>query len=284
MTTVQTRNWRKSWSKKTSDKALVEDYYNMQKLFDKNSWSTYPGYMAILDSHVELLKKLTDEEKSLYLDLTSRFLWIRDYTEIIIEQLNLILSQFKSYKTIYAMRCIQEDDQKWSKSANVVLYEIKNPEVRKQLIRPIEIIDTIGDIKDVKDIESSLFILVDDFVGTGRSAEKCLNSLKKKAPKVLGRCVIMCIAALQEGKTALLAQKVHVFCKYTFNKGISDYYTGYNLTKNTKIMKDMEIRLHIDKEYSFGYKGSEALICLKHCPNNTFPIYWHGRKSPYPRY
>ena len=48
-------------------------------------------------------------------------------------------------------------------------------------------------------------------------------------------------------------------------------------------MTDIEAAYNI-KDFNFGYGGSEALICLKRCPNNTFPIYWHGKKSPYSRY
>lgn len=282
---VQTRNWRKSWSKKNSNPALVEDFYNMQKLFDQKAWSSYPGYYPILQSHVGTMRKLNDEEKDLYLELTNRFIWIRDYTSSIVDQLNQILTHFTKYTSYYVIRCIPLKDQKWSKSSGVMLYEIKNPEVRKQLVKPITIVDKIEDIDQLSDVSTSLFILVDDFVGTGDTAEKCIKDLVQRSKAISGRMIIMCVAALQQGVSRLSGLNVPVFADHILKKGISDYNTGYNLVKKKQLMQQIESRLHISQNFSLGYGSSEALICLKRCPNNTFPIFWYdSRYSPYPRY
>ena len=282
---VQTYNWKKQYTKKTSNPSLVEDFYNMNQVFKQNSWNSYPGFSAIFDAHVGLMRKLDDDEKKLYLELTSRFLWIRDYTSQIIEQLNRILEHFKSYTTFYVLRCMPLKDQKWSKSSGVVLYEIKNPEVRKQLSKPLAILDKIEDLKGIKNDGHTLLILVDDFVGTGDTAEKCINDIKKWNASLLGYVVVMSVAALEQGKQKLSSLKVHLFTSHILKRGISDYYTGYSLTRNMQLMHNIESKLRVSKSFSLGYGASEALICLKRCPNNTFPIYWHdSRYSPYPRY
>ena len=50
-------------------------------------------------------------------------------------------------------------------------------------------------------------------------------------------------------------------------------------------MHSIENRLKkLKKMYCFGYKESEALVCLERCPNNTFPIYWLTKDlAPYER-
>lgn len=282
---IALHNRKKSYAYKMGNPRLVEDYYNMSKLFQQKAWNTYPGAKAILEAHVRLLSKLTDDEKDLYLDLTERFTWIRDYTTEIIEQLNRILNQFNAYSTYYVMRCMPIKDQKWSKSSGVVLYEIKNPEVRQQLVKPIRILDRIEDIAKEKNINKGLFILVDDFVGTADTAEKCIDDILKKHPELLGKIVVMSVAALEQGKQKLSSMNVCLFASYILKKGISDFYTGMKLLRNKQLMQQIEAHLRVSKDFNFGYGGSEALICMKRCPNNTFPIYWHDtRYSPYPRY
>lgn len=282
---VQTYNRKKQYKKKTANPSLVEDYYNMSRVFKQNSWDNYPGSSAIFNAHVGLMRRLDDEEKRLYLELTSKFLWIRDYTSLIISQLNNILDSYKSYTTFYVLRCMPQKDQKWSKSSGVVLYEIRNPEVRKQLSKSLIILDKIEEVKDIKNDGHTLLILVDDFVGTGDTAEKCIIDVRKFNATLLGYIVVMSVAALEKGKQKLSSFNVPIFSSYIIKRGISDYYTGYNLTKNIQLMHNIESKLRVSKSFSLGYGASEALICLKRCPNNTFPIYWHdSRYSPYPRY
>lgn len=281
--TISARNRRKRYAKRTAKPVMAEDIYAMQKVFEKNAWLTYPGYYHILISHAELMSKLSEEQKNMYLDLTQELLWICEYANEIVEPLNKILEQFKSISTFYAIRCTPLKDQKWSKSSGIVLYEIKNPSVSKQLKKPIKILDRIEDLKQLKIKDSDLFILVDDFVGTGDTADKCMADMLKANAGVEKKMVVMSVAAHREGINRLSAQGIPVFTSHVLKRGITDVYSGYKLSRYTQLMKDIEAAFNI-KSYNFGYGGSEALICLKRCPNNTFPIYWHGKKSPYSRY
>ena len=48
---------------------------------------------------------------------------------------------------------------------------------------------------------------------------------------------------------------------------------------NIKLMTQIENKLKIDKNFSFGYNRSEALISLIKTPNNTFPVFWFTNKK-----
>jgi len=282
-TSVRNRNIKKRYAKKKKSLVTVDDVFLMTELFNRKAWDQYVGHESVLDAYVETLGKMTVPEKALFLDLTERFLWIMDYTADIVTQLNRILNQFNNYQDYYVIRCIEKSEQRKSKSSGVVLYEIKNPVVQRQLVKPVHILNSTSDLKKLKDISNSLFILVDDFVGTGKTADDCMIDLTKIQPTIAGKMVVMCIVALEQGIQKLNNLHVPVFYRYRFNRGISDYYTGYKLRKNTRLMQQIENNFKIST-YNFGFQGSEALVCLKRCPNNTFPIYWHGRKTPYPRY
>lgn len=282
VSSVSNRNIKKSYAKKKKSLVTVDDVFLMTELFNRKSWNRYVGYESVLDAYIETLGRMTGPEKVLFLDLTERFLWIMDYTTDIITQLNRILNQF-NYQDYYVIRCIEKSEQRKSKSSGVVLYEIKNPVVQRKLVKPVHILNSTSDLKKLKDLSNSLFILVDDFVGTGQTANDCMTDLKQIQPTIAGKMVVMCIVALEQGIQKLSNLHVPIFYRYRFNRGISDYYTGYKLRKNIRLMQQIENNFEIST-YNFGFQGSEALVCLKRCPNNTFPIYWHGRKTPYPRY
>ena len=282
VSSVSNRNIKKSYAKKKKSLVTVDDVFLMTELFNRKSWNRYVGYESVLDAYIETLGRMTGPEKVLFLDLTERFLWIMDYTTDIITQLNRILNQF-NYQDYYVIRCIEKSEQRKSKSSGVVLYEIKNPVVQRKLVKPVHILNSTSDLKKLKDLSNSLFILVDDFVGTGQTADDCMTDLKQIQPTIAGKMVVMCIVALEQGIQKLSNLHVPLFYRYRFNRGISDYYTGYQLRNNIRLMQQIENNFEIST-YNFGYQGSEALVCLKRCPNNTFPIYWHGRKTPYPRY
>lgn len=282
-TSVRNRNLKKSYAKKKKSLVTVDDVFLMTELFNRKAWNQYVGYESVFDAYVATLGRMTDPEKVLFIDLTEHFLWIMDYTADIVTQLNRILNQFNNYQDYYVIRCIEKAEQRKSKSSGVVLYEIKNPVVQRQLFKPVHILNSTSDLKKLKNISNSLFILVDDFVGTGQTADDCMRDLIQIQPTITGKMVVMCIVALEQGIQKLSNLHVPIFYNYRCNRGISDYYTGYKLRKNTWLMQQIEKDFKITS-YNFGFKGSEALVCLKRCPNNTFPIYWHGRNTPYPRY
>lgn len=279
---VQKRNTKKKYAKKPKSLVTVDDVFLMTELFQRKTWNQYDGYECVLQAYVDVLGRMKDPEKDLFLDLTERFLWIMNYRADIVKQLNRILSQF-NYNNYYVIRCIEKEEQKKSKSSGVVLYEIKNPVIQKQLVKPVTLLYSTSDLRKLKDLSNSLFILVDDFVGTGKTATDCMDDLKEVQPTIDGKMVVMCIAALERGIATLSNLNVPVFFSYKLNRGISDYYTGYKLKQNTLLMHQIESSFKIPNNH-FGFEESEALVCLKRCPNNTFPIYWHGRKTPYPRY
>lgn len=292
---VRKRNRIKSYSKKKVDNSVsVLFAFELSSIFEQKQWIKYGGYEFILEKFQKILGSLSDDQKSLFIDLIRRFYWKPDYRDEIVKQLNRILSQFDSYENFYILRCVKLDDERKVKSPSVVAYEVKNPLTMARLVKPVTVLDNMKALVSKKiDFETSLFILVDDIVGTGDSAEKCINDLidlknKKNKKDIVvdleGKMVVMCVVALEQGKKKLHDKHISVFADEIQKRGISDYYKGHNLSKNLKLMKEIEDNIeNLNPDYSFGYARSEALICLKRCPNNTFPIFWYGKHSPYPR-
>lgn len=126
-------------------------------------------------------------------------------------------------------------------------------------------------------------VLIDEFVGSGKTLRGRINYLKKNIPGDFE--IITCfVAGIRETVTQLENEGVKIFCALQLDKGISEYYKNAELNSAEDLMLDLELQLAQwinEKElydYSFGYGDAEALYTMEGCngntPNSVFPIFW----------
>lgn len=130
-------------------------------------------------------------------------------------------------------------------------------------------------------------VLVDEFVGTGKTLEGRLKWLdaactdavcKGKAP--LGYNVSVYVLAAMEAGIDLFSGKPTPFTALvSLKRGISDYYVGKALRKACKWMLRLESTLepevHGKPMPTFGYGRAEALFGTNgNATNNLFPVFW----------
>ena len=101
---------RKSFVKKSRSLVTADDLYLITKIFEEKNWMAYFGHEIVINNYLDMLGKLNENQKSLFLDLTSRFHWQTDYTKDIVDLLNKILTEFKSYENYHVIRCIKKED------------------------------------------------------------------------------------------------------------------------------------------------------------------------------
>ena len=140
-----------------------------------------------------------------------------------------------------------------------------------------------------KEVESKLssgdcVVIVDDFVGTGRSMIKTIDwfkaSLAKSGKRV--RLTVAVVAGCKSGIEELKKQSLDVFATCEVDKSISDFYSGPDLAKARDRMRSLEDKLAVDvrsasfENYRFGYGSSEAMYRREggNTPNNVFPLFW----------
>jgi hypothetical protein len=124
-------------------------------------------------------------------------------------------------------------------------------------------------------------ILVDDFVGTGKTATRKLEWLKARMPK---NCSLKFIsfAAMEASKTLVATTGADFFSYIFLKRGISDVFLGAELSEAQMMMMSLEIKLGATwkgkslASYNFGYARSEALYAQEgaNVPNNVFPVFW----------
>jgi hypothetical protein len=138
--------------------------------------------------------------------------------------------------------------------------------------------------------QKTLYVLVDDFLGSGSSAEGQLLRLSALTPGHDKR--ILCCVLVAQVSGLERVDNLHVACLASIirTRGISDSGLLSDKPSALATMDSLEARLGVEDDYKRGWKESEALVRMIRTPNNTFPVYWlpankrtTAWRAPFPR-
>lgn len=231
----------------------------------------------------ERLSIFEEEEQRLIIELTKRFSEIKyeDYLSValnLLEQINRTNNTFLvSAKRLFFFPLLAPDDFTKSKSSKFVWYFFRSEKIKycRALSNKELYFFEIDNETSTKKLKSDDFIiLVDDYIGTGETAEKAIKWFQEERHIDPSMMVILALAAQNIGLEYLKNLGVEVYSYYRFDKGITDYYAGEELEAHIRLMIGIEKKLKVRGLFNFGYKRSEALITLIRIPNNTFPVFW----------
>ncbi|MEE1095231.1 MAG: phosphoribosyltransferase [Paludibacteraceae bacterium] len=265
-------------------------------LFDYKGWvKDYSSEASCYMRFVKLLMNMTPKEQNFVIELTRQFLHIPSSNYVV--KLEKPLGQLRKCRDgrLIFIGCMCEEDilNSGVKSCYEVLYKLRGTTLRYSGLdlRPYSVKNnalalTENDINEVNN-NTATIVFVDDFIGTGDTAMDAVRYLAKSHPELVNwrRVCFLSIVAQSTGKKKLEDSNFEVYTSDIIAKGISDYYKGKRLNDAKTTMEYMESKMSgLKDEFKFGYKQSEALVCMERCPNNTFPIYWLGRNiAPYER-
>lgn len=263
-----------------------EDFNNIIKLYSKQSWLREKE-----DSLIELILLCENKsENKLLITLLNEFTSLNH--KLLNNYLNLI-SDFIVNKSGYSedttqISAITYDDE--ADSSQKILDYIKIP-IFKMGWSNVKTVNRFGAIhRNFKNGKNQI-IFIDEFVGSGKTIIGRIKQLKNDLndafdPQNLKFCFI---AGMEHGLNKIEDLGYEVFCPLRLLKGISDKYTGEELTNAENTMLQLELKL-AEKingyelfDYSFGYNEAEALYSLEEClgntPNSVFPIFWWPRNK-----
>ena len=122
-------------------------------------------------------------------------------------------------------------------------------------------------------------VLVDDFIGTGNTAERKITWLinRLKIREVHGvKIYLVAIAGMDFARPRIADLGIDCYTPNWLKKGISDRFSGQDKSDAIYWMKNLEKKLKCKSRMSLGFMGSESLYALEafNVPNNVFPIFW----------
>jgi len=126
-------------------------------------------------------------------------------------------------------------------------------------------------------------VLIDDFVGSGKTLEnKCKwmrNKLNERGVSGV-RIYLIALTVMHAACPVIQECTDGALIGEVLKKGISDYYSGPELAQAIEEMRRLEAMLAPRQGNrslpSFGFGASESLYSLNETstPNNVFPIFW----------
>ena len=126
------------------------------------------------------------------------------------------------------------------------------------------------------------FVVVDDFLGTGKTALKRYKALKNELSKDDIHISFCVVSGMRFGVNYCHRNKMPLFCPLQLEKGLSGFYKGFELSVKVFTMQELEMRLARRiaasnlSDYSMGWGRSETLFYREghNVPNNVYPIFW----------
>lgn len=264
---------------------------DLTKVFNEQQWSIEHTEDSCFNQYAKLLETLDSREQTLILELTNRFLHIEQHSYIthLVNAVNAMLDSMPNISLCHVLPALAKKDVgKTGKSSQMMQYLFKGDELRGSIDYEDVNFRVVMDIdkfrltkKQLSDNELILF--VDDFIGSGETALEALDILGEEVfPKE--KICFLSLVIHQMGKNNIEAAGYKVFYTKEIDKGISDHYVNEELELRTTLMQNIEKRIpKLNKDFKFGYRQCEALVCMHRIPNNTFPIYWKCESSPYSR-
>ncbi|NHQ72818.1 phosphoribosyltransferase, partial [Elizabethkingia miricola] len=142
----------------------------------------YTYVLEALSSFSDIIFE-NDEEYDLFLELLQRFHWIslNDYYNSCRHLLIDLLRELNTnIQNIYLFPIIEKVQQSKVKSGNFIAYLIKSliPSIPNNEKYKFEDINNFADISKIRFKKSDVLLLVDDFIGSGETLEKCIKDIR----------------------------------------------------------------------------------------------------------
>lgn len=179
------------------------------------------------------------------------------------------------------------DNSKYSDSSQLVAYSLKAAQWNTPLWTTNSFVSNLTHLAG--SASKGHLVLVDEFIGTGETAEKKVKWLKDELAKsgATPKIYFGVVAGMEAGLERVTAVVDGVFAAHVLRRGISDFYPAAVMQQRLDAMLELESRLSPEgrrgmlKKHSLGYKKSESLYSRANgnTPNNVFPVFWWDGRS-----
>ena len=277
---------------RTADGLIPASLGVASRIFRKKGWSfgeeSTPEDNFVFNNYVRMISLLSPGEQYLLLKLTNDFIRIglNDYITLFDDALNQVPETMApDGADVFIVPILKKADidAHLTKSGNFSFY-LNLAAVIPYCARfercNIRRVDTIYDLPGKRGAARNCCVLmVDDFIGTGDTVDDFIEIYESTFKEQGDSVAIVAVAALKTGVDAMEDMGYSLFAGLIQGKGIADSQSISDKKHAYSLMNAIESRLDVMSFCNNGYRGSEALIKLLRCPDNTFPVFWCDRTS-----
>lgn len=287
-------------------KVKINEFIIIEELFKEQNWEIERDRdlnVSLFNKYIDRYERVEYDSRDLYLDLSRRFLRIkdRDVYSMFKDVYNNIYDDFLSdFDRIHFLPLVNPYIKVKKGKTKVARPKTKSGEKIKMFIevneyrelkysKKIILQDNFDFLSNSFNEKKDLLILVDDFIGSGRTANDVLKVIFNNQKFHSNNTIILTLVAQDKGVNKIYeTNNVVTFFKHLMKRAISDYYQGKEIKQNLDKNLSMENSIKCPEEWRLGYEKTEALVSIMNkSPNNTLPIFWFETKNmvaPFQRY
>ena len=249
--------------------------FSQKKCLSSKSWGM--EFPDAVQNIIKIAENLNSDEIDLFYDLISRYT-ICDfaaYNALTEKALTNVLKTIPNdtYK-VYVFPLLKPSDLQKTKSSQFVLYIYESLILRITHGIPSFLFNKLSELLQEPINSNYRVLLVDDFVGTGKTAILCADDYVKNKNVNKESIIISTFYSMESGLQNVKNEGYNIVTLNTMQRGITDHFSQNELSAKYKIIDEIEKRHGIPKTYKRGLDQSEALLTLMRTPNNTFPMFW----------
>lgn len=289
----------------SSNKKILE-LLKIDELFKRKKWEIEEKKSireSLYHKYLDRYYRLNDDCKDLFLELSDRFLRIKadEVYPIFRDTYNKIPNDFlDEFDNIHILPLIKPYIELTKPAKKVVKPKVKSGEKIKMFLelseyrelkhsQKISLPDDFDCLCSTFNKTTDLLILIDDFIGTGKTANDILDVIFENNLFNSGNTIILTLVAQEIGANKIYEEnQVLSFFEHLKDRAISDFYVGDDIEVNKAKVLEMEKSIQCPKRWSLGYKKTEALVSIMNkSPNNTLPVFWYETDTmiaPFKRY
>lgn len=268
----------------------ISQLNKLKDLFAHKNWPIVEDDdISVFERFYRTLLMLDNDQQDFLIKLTYNFdhVPLSNYLQYMEEPLKQLRKE-SGNNTLLFLTCTPKQDVGCVKSSAMVLYQLKGTTLKQHVdLAPKCVVENIQRVSEYPINDKTTIVLVDDFVGTGETALAAVDYVHELLPQLKdnSKIVVFSIVALKEGVERLNRTGLKTYFSIEKRKAITEDWDSIDRPSAKAMMEGIEMKLNkLKDEFRFGYKGSEALVCMERCPNNTFPIYWLQKNTaPYER-
>lgn len=264
----------------------------IEDIFEEKKWDRES---VLYTRFIACMEKLNEIEQKCMLELTEKYTYISlgQYEDLIRGLFKKASDENLLRRKIYIVPLLEYtgnfvQEMKQVKSSNFIAYLTKSTFLQyedwiKGKNMNVYNFLTQAEINEINE-KSSLVIFIDDYIGSGKTALKCIDAYTEKGLE-LENILVMSLFVDKLAKDKFEQRQISFIETDIEYSRIEDFGDETIIETLKSVAK--KIKLPNDSiEYPMGYESTGALISLVRTPNNTLPFFWStrkGRKAPFPR-
>lgn len=236
-----------------------DEIRELKNLFIEKGWNQFDEFDSFFNNYCSMLENLNPNQSSLVIDLTKKFIWLRSadyYTYLKETLLQLQAYPHLSLDCVHVIPLISKTDRELQKikSSSHVAYLCKisefkyNPVLKDTKFIVHNNLDTLPKPATLKKNNYPI-LLIDDFIGTGDTANEALDELLAKRNYDNNTLYIATLVCQEEGKKVINGRGYEVISPIIRNRGITENYADDEVDEMKDLMTEIESILEQDSKF-----------------------------------